>query len=90
MHFLMILEPEVQNQGYGQGFTPSVGSRTAVPNLLSPRNQFHRRQLFPRTGVGDGFRMTLARLLCMLFTLLLYQLHSDHQALDPGSWGPLF
>ena len=24
-----------------------------------------------------------------LFLLLLYQLHSDHQALDPGVWGPL-
>ena len=28
-------------------------------------------------------------LLCTLFLLLLYQLHSDHQALDPGVWGPL-
>ena len=28
-------------------------------------------------------------LLCTLFLLLLHQLHLDHQALDPGSWGSL-
>ena len=28
-------------------------------------------------------------ILCTLFLLLLHQLYSDHQPLDPKDWGPL-
>ena len=34
--------------------------------------------------------LNLLLLLCTLFLLLLHELTSDHQALDLGSWGPLF
>ena len=51
--------------------------RAAVPKLFGTREQFHRRQFFPRTGVGEWFwdDSHMLHLLCTLFLLLLHQLH---------------
>ena len=45
----------------------------------------------PWTGVGDGFRMIQVHYLyCALYFYYYYiSSTSDHQALDPGGWGPL-
>ena len=46
--------------------------------------------IFPRTGWGMVLGWSSAwHLLCTLFLLLLHQLHSDHQALDPEGWEPV-
>ena len=61
-------------------------------HLFGTWDRFHGRQFFHGLGVGRGWFVddsSVFHLLCTLFLLLLYQLHSDHQALDPGVWGPL-
>ena len=76
-----------------------------VPNFFGIKDWFCGKQFFHRlgqTGVGVAVRgvwgaggwfqdnSSALYLLCILFLLLLNQLHlSDHQALDPGGWGPL-
>ena len=40
-------------------------------------------------GEWFGDDSSTLHLLCTLFLLLLHQLYSDQQTLDPGGWGPL-
>ena len=61
------------------------------PTFFGNRDRFPGRQFFHGLGVRGWFwgdSCTL-HLLCTLLILLLYQLMSDHQALDPKGWGPL-
>ena len=72
---------------FGTGFLSSP----MVPNLSGTRDRFHGRQFFRRWRTGDGFRMIQARYIyCALYFYCYYiSSNSDHQALDPGCWGPL-
>ena len=66
--------------------------RTAVPNLFGTRDWFHGRQFFHgRGGKGGGFGMIqVPYIYCALYFCYYYiSSTSDHQALDPGGWGPL-
>ena len=61
------------------------------PNLFSTRNHFRGRE-FSTDGAGSWWfpdDSSTLHLLCTLFLLSWHQLHLDHQALDPGGWGPL-
>ena len=63
----------------------------AAPNLFGTRDQFCGRQFFHGLGVGSGFRMIQAYYVyCALYFCYYYiGSTSDHQALDPGGWGPV-
>ena len=56
----------------------------AVPNLFGTKDQFH--------GSGSGFRMIQALYIHCTLYFYFHYINStiDHQALDPGVWGPLF
>ena len=62
------------------------------PAFLAPGTGFMEDKIFPQTWAGDGFRMVQAQYIyCALFSCYGYiSSTSDHQALDPGGWGPLF
>ena len=71
---------------------PPLLSSLKSPQPFWNQDWFHGRQLFHGSGLeGEWFQddSSTVHLLCTLFLLLLYQLCSDHQALDPGGWGPL-
>ena len=63
-------------------------SSQQFPNLLGTRDG---RQLFHRLGLGDGLGMIRAHYICcgLYFYYYYIAFTSDHQALNPGSWGPL-
>ena len=65
------------------------------PSFLAPgtgfaEDNFSVGQWGERGGRWFQDDLNLLLLLCTLFLLLLHELTSDHQALDLGSWGPLF
>ena len=64
----------------------------AVPNLFGTRDLFHERQFSMDQGLGDGFEMIQVHNF-FFFELYSYYYYisatSDHQALDPRSWGSL-
>ena len=63
-----------------------------VPNLFGTRDWFCGRQIFHGPGMGrDGLGMIQAyHIYCVLYFYYYYMSYtSDHQALDPGGWGPL-
>ena len=63
----------------------------AVPNSFGTRNRFCGRQFFHgperegRLGIIQGHYIYCALLFCYYYISST----SDHQALDPGGWGPL-
>ena len=65
-------------------------SRAAVPMFLAPGTSFVEDTLSTDWGVG-GFRIIQAHIIyCALYFYYYYiNSTSDHQALDPGGWGPL-
>ena len=65
--------------------------KTTVPNLFDTRDRFHGRQLFHRLGLGDGLGMIRVYYIYCGFYFYYYYITftSDHQALNPGGWGPL-
>ena len=63
---------------------------TVVPNLFGTRDWFCGRQFFHGLGRRFGFRMIEAHhTYCTLNFYYYISSSSDHQALDPGDWGPL-
>ena len=78
------------NHHYGITLQAHLSFKLAVLNLSGTRDQFQGRQFFHRPEVGDHFRMIQAH--CIYCTLYFYYYYisstSDHQALDPGGWGP--
>ena len=66
-------------------------SSTAVPNFFVTRDRFRGKQFFQGPGWGDGFRMIKANSIYRALYFYYYYISStsDHQALDPGGWGPL-
>ena len=73
--------------------TPSA----VIPNLFGTRDWFHGRQIFHGPGGGGWFQddsSAFCYYYCAYFHyyyLYYYYISStsDHQALDPGDWGPL-
>ena len=67
------------------------GCGATVPILYGTRDRFHGRQFFHGPGYGDGFGTILAYCSYCAFYCYYYYIGptSDHQALDPGGWGPL-
>ena len=65
-------------------------SRAAVPNPSGTRDQFRGRQFF-MGAVGNGFGMIQVHYIYCVLHFCCYHISStsDHQALDPGGWGPL-
>ena len=61
---------------------------TAVPNSFGTRDPFHGRQFF--LGWGGGWFQDDSRTLHFRVLYFYYYISStsDHQALDPGGWGP--
>ena len=59
--------------------------------FLAPGTSFCGRQFFHKpSGRGDGFRMIQVHFIyCVLYFCSCISSTSDHQALDPGAWGPL-
>ena len=49
------------------------------------------KTIFPPTMWGDGFRMIQEHNIYCELNFYYYYMssNSDHQALDPGGWGPL-
>ena len=68
-----------------------AGRNLVVVQLFPARDQFHGRQFFNGLWRGGWFGDDSNALhsLCSLLLSLLYQLHLNHQTLDPGGWGPL-
>ena len=68
-----------------------AGWNLVVVQLFPARDQFHGRQFFHGLGRGGWFGDDSNALhsLCSLLLSLLYQIHLNHQTLDPGGWGPL-
>ena len=66
-------------------------SRPAVPNFSGTRDQFCGRQFFHGPGEEDGLGMIQGCYIYCAFYFYYYYISStsDHQALGPGSWGPL-
>ena len=65
-------------------------------NAVGPQTFPHQglllqKRVFPHTGGADGFGRIQARYI--YWALYFYYYYtcsaSDHQALDPGGWGPL-
>ena len=69
----------------------SQSFRAVVPNPFATGDWFCGRQFFNGPGSGGWFQDDSSALhsLCSFSPLLLHQFTSDHQALDPGGWGPL-
>ena len=68
--------------------------RAVVPSLFGTRGLFRERQFFHGPEIEearDGFRMFQVHYMyCALyFYYYCISFTSDHQGLDPGSWGPL-
>ena len=63
----------------------------AVPNLFGPRDQFHGRPFFhgPRVVEGGLGVIQAHFIYCALYLYYFISSTSDHQALDPRSWGSL-
>ena len=63
---------------------------TLYPNLFGTRDQFWEDN-FPQTEAGGGFGVIQERYIYCPFYFYYYYISStsDHQALDPGGWGPL-
>ena len=62
--------------------------RPVVPNLFGTRDKFRGRQFFHGQGVENGFGMIQVHYIhCVLYYYYISST-SDHQALDPGGWGP--
>ena len=63
---------------------PNLPSKTVVPNLFGTRDRLWKT-VFPqaRTGGDDYINCTL------YFYYYYISSTSDHQASDPGGWGPL-
>ena len=62
------------------------------PQTFWHRGPFSWKTIFPRMGPeGDGFGMIQEHYMyCALYFYYYYvSSTSDHQALDPGGWGPL-
>ena len=62
-----------------------------VPNLFSTRTSFVEDN-FSTDGAGVvvvSWRLKHITFIVPLFLLSWHQFHLDHQALDPGGWGPL-
>ena len=99
LHRSMVVQPRgsLRKPGHSQETVPSVpskgqarSSRAAVPKLFGTRHQFCQRQCFHGLGWGDGFGMIqVLYIYCALHFYYYYiSSTSDHQALDPGGWGP--
>ena len=68
--------------------SPPPSPKVPVPNLFGTRDPFLRRQFFHGPGLGDGFWMIWEHYIyCVLYYYYISST-SDHQALDPGGWGP--
>ena len=77
-----------------------LGLNQNVLKCSDPQAFWHQELVLQKTiflwaSAGRGGRwfqddLSPLPLLCTLFLLLLHELTSDHQALDLGSWGPLF
>ena len=70
---------------------PNLPSKTVVPNLFGTRDRLWKR-VFPRARIGgDDVGMIQAHYInCTLYFYYYYiSSTSDHQASDPGGWGPL-
>ena len=70
----------------------SMISLASHPQPLWHQGPVSWKTIFPWTRmVGDGFVMTQAHeIYCALYFYYYYiSSTSDHQALDPGGWGPL-
>ena len=61
-----------------------------VPNLVGTRDRFRGRQSFLKPE-GDGFGMSQGHFISCALHFCYYYISStsDHQASDPGGWGPL-
>ena len=68
-------------------------SPAVVLSLFGTRAQVRGKQVFWSLGVWgwDGFRIIQVHYIhCALYFYYYYiSCSSDHQALDPGGWGPL-
>ena len=61
-----------------------------VPNLFGTREWFSGRLFFHRLGRRFGFGMIqVHHTYCALNFYYNISSTSDHQALDPGGWGPI-
>ena len=63
----------------------------SLSSLFWHQGQSHGRQSSHRLGGGDSFRMIQAYYTYCVLYFYYYDISStsDHQALDPGGWGPL-
>ena len=76
---------------------PFTGNKTLSPliqrspTFLSPGTGFMEDNFSMDPGDGDGLGMIQAHYIyCILYVYYYYiSSTSDHQALDPGGWGPL-
>ena len=61
------------------------------PTFLAPETSFMAGNSSMDQGRGDGLGMTQAHHVYRVFYFYCYYISStsDHQALDPGGWGPL-
>jgi len=64
--------------------------KSVVPQRFRHQGPVLQKIIFPRIG-GGGFGMAQAHYsYCVLYFYYYYiSSTSDHQALDPGAWGPL-
>ena len=69
----------------------SILVQLVVPSLFGTRDWVSWKTVFPWGGGGDGLGMI--QVYCIYGALYIFYCissTSDHLALDPGSWGPLY
>ena len=72
-------------------FTTTYSLRQWSPTFLVPETGFTEDSFPVDQGGGDGLQMIQAHGIYCAFSFRYYYISStsDHQALDPGGWGPL-
>ena len=88
-----------ESSGFSQGRSPPTLHAKVISHLLlrpavsfSHQGPVSRNTIFPQTRAGrDGSEVTQGHYIyCALYFYYSYiSSTSDHQALDPGAWGPL-
>ena len=84
----------IENQGYQCFAYPDIVIPVPYqrsPTFLAPATSFMEDNFPTDPGVGDGFRMIQVHYIYRALYFYYYYINStsDHQALDPGGWGPL-
>ena len=84
----------IENQGYQCFAYPDIVITVPYqrsPPFLAPATSFMEDNFPTDPGVGDGFRMIQVHYIYRALYFYYYYINStsDHQALDPGGWGPL-